>query len=142
MDFLDIRNHSLLAQSLRKPGTKIPYAVCWLLQAAKNRSDPQAISTHKLGAARNIPGRQPRKPPPVVLTPGENPSDPVRDLARWTRYFSTINSPSTSASIPELKKVRMASVGVQTMGSPRKLNEVFITTGTPVRLANSRIKRQ
>jgi hypothetical protein len=29
--------------------------------------------------------------------------------------------------------VRMASVGVWTMASPRRLNEVFMTTGTPVR---------
>ena len=42
--------------------------------------------------------------------------------------------------MPELKKVRMASVGVQTIGSPRRLNEVFITTGTPVRLPNSWIR--
>jgi len=43
--------------------------------------------------------------------------------------------------MPELKKVRMASVGVWTMASPRKLKDVFITTGTPVRLPNSSIRR-
>ena len=39
--------------------------------------------------------------------------------------------------MPELKKVRIASVGVQTMASPRRLNEVFMMTGTPVRWPNS-----
>ena len=48
-------------------------------------------------------------------------------------YFSTKKLPRISASIPELKKVRMAPVGVWTMASPRRLNEVFMTTGTPVR---------
>ena len=57
-------------------------------------------------------------------------------------YFSTRKLPMMSASIPELKKVRMASVGVWTIASPRKLKEVFITTGTPVRLPNSSIKCQ
>src|SRR5579872_6787594 len=52
-------------------------------------------------------------------------------------YFSTTKLPITSASRPELKNVRIASVGVQTIGSPRRLNDVFITTGTPVRWPNS-----
>ena len=37
--------------------------------------------------------------------------------------------------MPELKKVRIASVGVWTIGSPRKLNDVFMITGTPVSVA-------
>ena len=48
----------------------------------------------------------------------------------------------TRASIPELKKVRMASVGVFTIASPRRLNEVFMRTGTPVRLPNSLMRFQ
>ena len=48
----------------------------------------------------------------------------------------------TSASIPELKKVRTASVGVFTIASPRRLNDVFMMTGTPVRLPNSLIRFQ
>ena len=36
----------------------------------------------------------------------------------------------------------MASVGVHTMASPRRLKEVFMITGTPVRLPNSLISRQ
>src|SRR6266568_8409115 len=48
----------------------------------------------------------------------------------------------TKASIPELKNVRTASVGVFTIASPRKLNDVFITTGTPVRFPNSLIRFQ
>jgi hypothetical protein len=30
--------------------------------------------------------------------------------------------------MPELKNVRIASVGVETIGSPRRLKDVFITT--------------
>lgn len=57
-------------------------------------------------------------------------------------YFSTRKLPITRASIPELKNVRTASVGVFTMASPLRLNEVFMTTGTPVRLPNSLIRFQ
>ena len=56
-------------------------------------------------------------------------------------YFSTRKLPMTRASIPELKKVRSASVGVWTMASPRRLKDVFMSTGTPVIFANSSIKR-
>jgi len=51
--------------------------------------------------------------------------------------FSSTKLPITRESRPELKNVRIASVGVQTIGSPRRLKEVFITTGTPVRRPNS-----
>ena len=44
--------------------------------------------------------------------------------------------------MPELKNVRMASVGVFTIASPRRLNDVFMRTGTPVRLPNSLIRFQ
>src|SRR5882757_1904197 len=57
-------------------------------------------------------------------------------------YFSTRKLPIASASMPELKNVRIASVGVCTMASPRRLNDVFIMTGTPVRFPNSSISRQ
>src|SRR6266851_1206300 len=57
-------------------------------------------------------------------------------------HFSTRKLPMTSASIPELKNVRIASVGVCTIASPRRLNEVFMITGTPVRFSNSSSKRQ
>ena len=57
-------------------------------------------------------------------------------------YFSTTKLPMISASMPELKKVRMASVGVCTIASPRRLNEVFMITGTPVRFSNSSMSRQ
>src|SRR5690349_21871431 len=56
-------------------------------------------------------------------------------------HFSTRKLPITSASIPELKNVRKASVGVCTMASPRRLKDVFMTTGTPVILPNSSIRR-
>src|SRR5580704_19572769 len=57
-------------------------------------------------------------------------------------YFSTRKLPKNNTSIPELKKVRIASVGVFTIASPRRLNEVFMRTGTPVRLPNSLIRLQ
>jgi len=57
-------------------------------------------------------------------------------------HFSTRKLPITSAFIPELKNVRIASVGVCTMASPRRLNDVFMITGTPVRFPNSSINRQ
>ena len=56
-------------------------------------------------------------------------------------HFSTRKLPRKRASIPELKKVRIASVGVWTMASPRRLKEVFMMTGTPVRLPNSSMRR-
>ena len=37
-------------------------------------------------------------------------------------------------------KHRYASWGVQTMGSPRTLNEVLMTIGTPVIFSNSRMR--
>ena len=40
---------------------------------------------------------------------------------RRSTHFSTKKLPMTSASMPEEKKVRMASVGVCTMASPRRL---------------------
>jgi hypothetical protein len=48
----------------------------------------------------------------------------------------------TNASMPELKKVRMASVGVYTIASPRRLNDVFMMTGTPVRFPNLSMRRR
>ena len=42
--------------------------------------------------------------------------------------------------MPEVNKVRTASVGVQTIGSLCRLNDLFITTGTPVRSPNLRIQ--
>jgi hypothetical protein len=58
------------------------------------------------------------------------------------RHFTTTKLPITRASIPELKNVQMASVGVHTIASPRRLNDVFNMTSTPVRLPNSSISRQ
>jgi hypothetical protein len=63
-------------------------------------------------------------------------------ISREVRHFRTRKLPITRASMPELKKVQMASVGVHTIASPRKLKDVFITTGTPVRFPNSSISRQ
>ncbi len=46
-------------------------------------------------------------------------------------HFSTRKLPMTRESMPELKKVRNALVGVSTMASPRRLKELFMMTGTP-----------
>ena len=56
-------------------------------------------------------------------------------------YFSTRKLPMMSASIPDEKKVRMASVGVCTIASPRRLKLVFMMTGTPVIFPNSSMSR-
>src|SRR5579859_7806377 len=56
-------------------------------------------------------------------------------------HFSTRKLPMMSASIPDEKKVRMASVGVCTIASPRKLKLVFMMTGTPVIFPNSSMSR-
>src|ERR1700751_5173621 len=55
------------------------------------------------------------------------------DAAELPPSFSTTKSSITRQSIPEAKKVFNASDGLETIGSPRRLNEVLITTGTPVR---------
>ena len=69
---------------------------------------------------------------------------PLRGLLRCRQrraHFSTRYEPMTRASIPELKKVRIASVGVWTMASPRRLKLVFMMTGTPVIFPNSSMRR-
>jgi hypothetical protein len=52
-------------------------------------------------------------------------------------HFSSTNGPIASASIGEVQKHSTASRGVHTTGSERVLNEVFTSTGTPVRLWNA-----
>jgi hypothetical protein len=54
-----------------------------------------------------------------------------------THHFSNRNDPITSASSGEVKNAAIASRGVQTIGSPRMLNEVFTKMGTPVLLAKA-----
>ena len=46
-------------------------------------------------------------------------------------YLLIKKSSMIRQSNPQLKKVRIASFGVQTIGSPFKLNEVFNIIGTP-----------
>ena len=53
-------------------------------------------------------------------------------------HFSRMNRPMASASIGEVKKHSTASRGEHTIGSLRVLNEVFTSTGTPVRAWNAR----
>ena len=50
--------------------------------------------------------------------------------------FFTRNCPITSASMSDLAKVLSAFCGVVTIGSPRRLYEVFSSTGTPVASPN------
>ena len=75
----------------------------------------------------------------AALHPGADDRPSAHSIS--PSYFSTKKLPRTNASMPELKKVRIASVGVCTMASPRRLKEVFIITGTPVRLPNSSMRR-
>jgi hypothetical protein len=78
-----------------------------------------------------------------LVAPGSRETTkPQKSQQRDTRYFTTRKLPITRASMPELKNVQMASVGVHTIASPRKLNDVFNSTGTPVRLPNSSIRCQ
>src|SRR6266852_8763611 len=48
--------------------------------------------------------------------------------------FSTRKFPNTRLSMSLLEKVLKALAGVVTMGSPRRLKDVFSKTGTPVAL--------
>src|SRR5690606_29565210 len=50
--------------------------------------------------------------------------------------FSTRKLPITSASIGDVQNDSNASRGLHTTGSPRVLNEVFTSTGTPVSASN------
>src|SRR4029078_7276376 len=52
-----------------------------------------------------------------------------------------IKASITSASRPLRAKVLMASAGVFTIGSPRRLKDVFITTRTPVSCAQRLMSR-
>jgi hypothetical protein len=51
--------------------------------------------------------------------------------------FVSRKEPITSASSGDAQKASTASRGVQTIGSPRVLKEVFTSTGTPVRRSNA-----
>ena len=46
--------------------------------------------------------------------------------------LSSMQFPMTSESMPLVRNVFIASVGVFTTGSPLTLNDVFYRTGTPV----------
>src|SRR5579872_1826232 len=58
---------------------------------------------------------------------------PSGHAATCSPVFSTRKSSSARQSMPEAKNVFSASDGLETIGSPRRLNEVLISTGTPVR---------
>src|SRR5262249_41199370 len=61
--------------------------------------------------------------------------------AEGSSVFSTTKFSSARQSMPDAKKVFNASDGLETIGSPRKLNEVLISIGTPVRRSKaSRIR--
>src|SRR5690606_19296390 len=58
--------------------------------------------------------------------------DTAHDVSPCYSGLRTRNEFRTSMSIWLLLKVLKASSGEVTIGSPRRLNEVFSTTGTPV----------
>src|SRR5258705_12808902 len=62
------------------------------------------------------------------------------DYSLRNSHLCRISRSITSASRPLRANVLMASPGVFTIGSPRRLNDVFITTGTPVARPNREIK--
>src|SRR4029077_13831531 len=65
----------------------------------------------------------------------------VGNAAELPPSFSTTKSSSMRQSIAKAKKLFNAPEGVETIGSPRKLNEVLISTGTPLRRSKaSRIR--
>lgn len=64
-----------------------------------------------------------------------------RSRAHTNRHFFTSTRPSARASMPLHSNVLMASFGVSTIGSPRKLNDVLRITGTPERRSNVWISR-
>ena len=80
-----------------------------------------------------------------VVTNSDSSALHIRHFTQMASPFHTPllledKLPTISISMPELNKVRTASVGVQTIGSLCRLNDVFITTGTPVRSPNLRIQ--
>src|ERR1700712_2136375 len=63
---------------------------------------------------------------------------PIHDVCRWVwPAFNTTNDPITNASSGVLKNASIAAFGVHTIGSPRTLKDVLISTGTPFRLPNA-----
>src|SRR5439155_15774878 len=60
----------------------------------------------------------------------------------FSSFFSSTYGPITRASRPVEKKVRTASTGEQTIGSPTSLNEVLSTIGTPVSRWNASMRRR
>ena len=65
-------------------------------------------------------------PPPGHVRPPER-----------IRVFDTSVSCITRVSIPVVRKQLTASCGVSMIGSPLTLNEVLISTGTPVSASNA-----
>src|SRR4029079_11287167 len=57
---------------------------------------------------------------------------------RAHRAFSTMKRPIARTSSGVLKKASIAALGEPTIGSPRTLNEVLTSTGTPLRRAKAR----
>jgi hypothetical protein len=80
-----------------------------------------------------------RDQPPQTAGPQKTQQFRSRAAARYQvlcRFhdgsLDTIVLPMTSASMPLRRNVARASAGVLTMGSPRRLKEVFSSTGVPV----------
>ena len=74
-------------------------------------------------------GRRPADAGAGARDQGDFAFEPHQSLPPFLR---TTKLPSTSVSRPLAKNVFKALSGVVTIGSPRRLNEVFMMTGTPV----------
>src|SRR4051794_359446 len=106
---------------------------------------PSPLRGGGLGRGGRAPQRSPPLPdPPPLRGEGEEPpgrTTPLGGAGRHTAAgFSSRNEPITSASSGDVQKLSTASRGVQTIGSPRVLNDVFTSTGTPVRRWNALIR--
>src|SRR6266849_4126923 len=80
---------------------------------------------------------------PTLRDPARTPKRRIAPhLVQAGGSFSRTYRPMTRASSPVEKKVRRASPGEQTMGSPWSLKDVFSTIGTPVSWWNASINRR
>src|SRR5690606_10782405 len=130
-------------RALRVAGRQVTHAragpVCGievLHQAA--RAGVRAVVTDDdfIGVSGKILGHERSQAAPQQFgTPARGHHDRYEQffLARIHRGFSSRYEPMTSASRGEVQKHSTASRGEHTTGSPRVLNDVFTSTGTPVR---------
>ena len=123
-----------------------------LEQRVDERRDRGALGEDDQPADQEQEEQHRRQPPPLPFPEelqelAEDPRPALDVLAQLHGSdppgvrFSTTQSPRTSTSIPLRAKVASASAGVLTIGSPLRLKDVFISTGTPVALPKRSMSR-